>query len=205
MLYWLFFSFLRKELPNRQKPERQRIRQGYLSKKDGLYSARYVDEQGKRHKKYFPTLPEARNWLKQAKEAPIPEDELFIPSEMTVDTWFEFWINNIVGDFSPNTRRNYSERYRHNIQPVIGKMRLTDVKPMYCKMVLNRMDATYAGSTTRQTYIAIGTMLRSAVMNDLIPKHPMLPVQSRAVCSLRFCKSFSAMPASKPQWTVMSM
>jgi integrase len=146
---------------------------GISQRKDGLYSARYVDELGKRHDKYFPTLPEARNWLKQAKEAPLPQDDLFIPNEMTVDTWFEFWINNIVGDLAPNTRRNYRERYKHNIQPVLGKMRLVDVKPMYCKMVLNRMEATYAGSTIRQTYIAMGTMFKSAVMNGLISKHPM--------------------------------
>ena len=146
---------------------------GICQRKDGLYSARYVDELGKRHDKYFPTLPEARNWLKQAKESPIPQDDLFIPNEMTVDTLFEFWINNIVGDLAPNTRRNYRERYKHNIQPVLGKMRLTDVKPMYCKIVLNRMEATYAGSTIRQTYIAMGTMFKSAVMNGLISKHPM--------------------------------
>ena len=90
-----------------------------------------------------------------------------------MDTWFEFWINNIVGDLAPNTRRNYRERYKHNIQPVLGKMRLVDVKPMYCKIVLNRMEATYAGSTIRQTYIAMGTMFKSAVMNGLINKHPM--------------------------------
>ena len=98
---------------------------------------------------------------------------MFIPNEMTVDTWFEFWIANIIGDLAPNTRRNYRERYKHNIQPVLGKMRLVDVKPMYCKMVLNRMEATYAGSTIRQTYIAMGTMFKSAVMNGLISKHPM--------------------------------
>ena len=147
---------------------------GICQRKDGLYSARYVDEFGKRHDKYFPTLPEARNWLKQAKEAPLPQDDLFIPNEMTVDTWFEFWINNIVGDLAPNTRRNYRERYKHNIQPVLGKMRLVDVKPMYCKMVLNQMEADYAGSTIRQTYIAMGTMFRAALMNDLIAKHPMM-------------------------------
>ena len=146
---------------------------GLCQRQDGLYSARYVDELGKRHDKYFPTLPEARNWLKQAKEAPFPQDDLFIPNEMTVDTWFEFWINNIVGDLAPNTLRNYRERYKHNIQPVLGKMRLVDVKPMYCKMVLNRMETTYAGSTIRQTYIAMGTMFKSAVMNGLISKHPM--------------------------------
>ena len=163
---------------------------GICQRKDGLYSARYVDELGKRHDKYFPTLPEARNWLKQAKEAPIPQDDLFIPNEMTVDTWFEFWINNIVGDLAPNTRRNYRERYKHNIQPVLGKMRLTDVKPMYCKMVLNQMEADYAGSTIRQTYIAMGTMFRAALMNDLIAKHPMDGVRYtkpvRAVNDIKF-------------------
>lgn len=163
---------------------------GICQRKDGLYFARYVDSLGKRHDKYFHTLSDARNWLKQAKEATAPQNDLFIPSEMTVDTWFEFWITNIVGDLAPNTIRNYRERYKHNIQPVIGQMRLVDVKPMYCKMVFNRMEATYAGSTIRQTYIAMGTMFRSAVMNDLIVKHPMDGVRFnkpiRAVDDIRF-------------------
>ena len=148
---------------------------GISQRKDGRYTVRYVDELGKRHDKYFHTLSDARNWQKQANNAPspVPQDDFFVPSEMTVDTWFEFWITNIIGDLAPNTRRNYRERYRHNIQPVLGKMRLVDVKPMYCKIVLNRMEATYAGSTIRQTYIAMGTMFKSAVMNGLINKHPM--------------------------------
>lgn len=55
----------------------------------------------------------------------------------------------------------------------MGGMLLTDVKPLHCKMVLNLMDESYAGSTIRQTYIAMGTMFKSALMNDLIQKHPM--------------------------------
>ena len=43
-----------------------------------------------------------------------------------------------------------------------------DVKPMHCQIILNRMESTYAGSTIRQTYIAMGTMFKSAVMNDII-------------------------------------
>ena len=92
---------------------------------------------------------------------------------MTVDTWFDYWIKNIVGDLAPNTLRNYRERYKFNIQPIIGGMLLSDVKPMHCKMVLNQMDNDYAGSTIRQTYICMGTMLKSALMNDLIVRHPM--------------------------------
>lgn len=145
---------------------------GISQRKDGLYCARFVDKYGKRHEKYFSAIPEARNWLDDAKYAD-KHDNVFVPSDMTVDTWFDYWIKNIVGDLALNTRRNYCERYEHNIQPIIGSMKLSDVKPLHCKMVLNAMDKDYAGSTIRQTYITMGTMLKSALMNDLIAKHPM--------------------------------
>ena len=145
---------------------------GICQRKDGLYNARFVSSEGKRQVKCFSSLPEARNWLEDAKYADRHED-VFAPPDMTVTEWFEFWISHIVGDLAPNTKRNYRERYEYNVKPVIGKMRLTDVKPMHCKMVFNRMEASYAGSTIRQTYIAMGTMFRAAVMNDMIRKHPM--------------------------------
>ena len=162
---------------------------GICQRKDGLYSARFVNKQGKRTVKCFSTLPEARNWLEDAKYAD-KHDNLYVPSDMTVDAWFEYWIENIVGDLAPNTRRNYRERYKRNIQPVIGGMRLEAVKPMHRKMVLNKMEDGYAGSTIRQAYIAMGTMFRSAVMNDLIAKHPMNGVRYtkpvRAVDDIKF-------------------
>ncbi len=162
---------------------------GICQRKDGLYFARFVDRSGKRHDKYFKTLPEARNWLDDARYAD-KHDNIFVPTDMTVNAWFEYWIENIVGDLAPNTRRNYRERYKKNIQPVIGKMLLSDVKPMHCKIVLNSMDEDYAGSTIRQTYICMGTMLKSALMNDLIVRHPMNGVRYtkpvRAVNDIKF-------------------
>ena len=145
---------------------------GICQRKDGLYSARYVDALGNRHQKYFPTLPEARNWIEEAKYADKHED-VFVATSTTVDEWFNFWIENIVGDLASNTLRNYRERYIQNIQPVMGRMLISNVKPMHCKKVFIQMYADYAGSTIRQTYIAMGTMFQAAKMNDLIAKHPM--------------------------------
>lgn len=145
---------------------------GLSQRKDKRYSARYVSKSGKRIEKYFNNLPEARNWLANSKY----EDNynrFGITSTVTVDTWFNYWYDNLIVDLSPNTRRNYEERYRINIQPSIGKMIISDVKPMHCKLILNKMLENYAGSTIRQTYIAMGTMFRAAVMNDVIAKHPM--------------------------------
>ena len=162
---------------------------GICQRKDGSYYARFVDKRGKRHEKYFPTLPEARNWLEDARYND-KHGNTFIPSGKTVDQWFEYWVNHVVGDLAPNTRRNYQERYAHNIQPLIGDMLLSDVKPMHCKMVLNQMDAIYAGSTIRQAYITMGTMFKSAVMNGLLEKHPMDGVRYtkpvRAVSDIKF-------------------
>ena len=120
---------------------------GIYQRKDGLYHARFVDKAGKRHEKYFQTIPEARNWIEQAKYADKHED-VFCPSDTTVDTWFSFWVENIVGDLAPNTLRNYRERYKQNIQPIIGKMLLSDVKPMHCKKVL--LVAVLQGFVDRQ-------------------------------------------------------
>ena len=132
---------------------------GIYQRKDGRYSARYINKYGERQEKIFQTVPEARNWIEESKYAD-KHDEVFVPTEITVDEWFNFWIENIVGDLAPNTLRNYRERYVRNIQPVMGKMLISDVKPMHCKKVFLQMDADYAGSTIRQAYIAIKGLCR---------------------------------------------
>lgn len=162
---------------------------GISQRKDGKYTARFTGQDGSRRERHFKTLPEARNWLADAQYED-KHGKIITNADMTVDMWFQYWMENLICDLAPNTKRNYQERYKHNIQPVIGSMRISDVKPMHCKVVLNRMDATYAGSTIRQTYIAMGTMLRCAVMNDIITKHPMDGVRYtkpvRAVDDIKF-------------------
>lgn len=145
---------------------------GLSQRKDKKYSARYVTKSGKRIEKYFDTLPEARNWLADSRYEDL-HSTTGITSTVTVDTWFNYWYDNLIVDLSPNTRRNYKERYEKNIKSTIGKMCISDVKPMHCKMILNNMMDKYAGSTIRQAYIAMGTMFLAAVMNDVISKHPM--------------------------------
>ena len=59
---------------------------GIYQRKDGKYSARYYAKDGKRKEKYFNTLPEAKNWLADAKY----EDRhnlIVADPKMTVDKW----------------------------------------------------------------------------------------------------------------------
>lgn len=159
---------------------------GICQRKDGLYYARYTSKSGQKYQKYFKTVQEAKNWLAREQDIPSTKPE----SSITVNEWFEYWHGNIVNDLSVNTRRNYRERYERNMKPIIGDMLISDVRPMHCKAVLNSMTDNYAGSTIRQAYIAMGTMFRSAVMNDIIAKHPMNGVRFakpvRAPSDIRF-------------------
>ena len=148
------------------------IGKGICQRKDGLYTARFISQDGVRREKYFKTIPEARNWLADAIYLDR-HSEFEVSSSMTVAEWFEFWDANLKSDLSPNTRRNYRERFEKNMRSVIGDMPIGDVKPLHCKIILNRMNDDYAGSTIRQAYIAMGSMFRAAVDNGLIKKHPM--------------------------------
>ena len=51
----------------------------------------------------FRRSPEARNWIEESKYANAHED-VFVATDTTVDQWFDFWIENIVGDLAPPIR-----------------------------------------------------------------------------------------------------
>ena len=163
---------------------------GLAQRADGYYTARFVDQTGKRVQAYFDKPSQARTWLEDAKSQDrnntvavpfnvVADDVLKknaeLPSfnNMTVNEWFDFWIDSIIPDLAGNTRRNYRDRYERNIRPVIGNLKVGDVRPFHCKKVLLDMEDDYAGSTIRQTYITMGTMFKSALMNGVISKHPM--------------------------------
>ena len=145
---------------------------GISQRKDGSYSARFVTVSGKRVQKYFPLLQDARKWLEEARLNDSKDGYVFT-GYMTVDEWYNFWIVNIKEKtVRSNTVRNYRERYNRNIKKHLGKMRISEVKPMHCQLVLNEMDRDYAGSTIYQCLIAMYNMFESAYLNDVIPANP---------------------------------
>lgn len=146
---------------------------GICQRKDGLYTARFISKRtGKSVQKYFPKLQECRKWYADERF----QDEhsgINVSGDMTVTAWFNYWIENIKGDsIRPNTRRNYKERFEHNIKYCIGNMLLSNVKPMHCQNVLNQMKDDYKTSTIYQTRITMYCMFLDAVENDMILKNP---------------------------------
>ena len=145
---------------------------GLSQRKDGKYSARFVASNGKRVEKYFAGLQDAKRWLDDMQEKDQHggisdfEDATFIQ-------WFDYWLENIKGKtIRRNTYRNYRDRFDINVAPVIGKMKLKDIKPMHCQNVLNLMEEDYAGSTIHMTLLTMYTSLNGAVENGLIHSNP---------------------------------
>lgn len=146
---------------------------GISQRKDGLYTARFTDRNGKRKQQYFKKLQECRNWLADAQF----QDEhgnISASDDMTVNAWFDYWINDIKGrTVRWTTLRSYKDRYEKNIKESIGNMIIGTVKPMHCQNILNKMDTDgYTGSSMARTKATMSSMFSDALENGLIISNP---------------------------------
>lgn len=146
---------------------------GLTQRKDSRkYEANYYNSDGKRVVRSFKTLSEARRWLvdskyEEAHNLPILSDKL------TVDEAFKMWIAHKEKQLRPNTIRNHKERYESDIKPVLGRMRLIDVKPTHCQKILDlMMDDDYAYGTMKLTLNTMTGLFWYAYENDMIRKSP---------------------------------
>ena len=145
---------------------------GICQRKDGLYTARFTDRLGNRQQQYFNELQDCRQWLADAKFEDAHGNVLQCRNP-TVDVWFHYWIEHIKGsNVRYNTKRNYNERYKRNIKPLIGDMPLKEIKPLHCQNVLNQMSAHYSNSVIDHSRLVMRMLFDSAVENELLAKNP---------------------------------
>lgn len=145
---------------------------GITQQKNGLYRAGFVDKHGKRQIKRFKKLQECRQWISDATYIDEHSD-IEQATDMMVNAWFEYWISIKKQTVRPNTVRNYTERYHRNIEAIIGKKLLTDVKPIHCQRIFSKMaEEGYRTTTIYQTRIALYNMLEFAKENDVIRNNP---------------------------------
>ena len=84
---------------------------GISQRKDGLYQARFVNRFGKRETIYAKTLNEIRHQLRTEQY----EDEKMlnvISKEMTLDEWYEIWMNTCKKNCRNSTKETYAGHYR---------------------------------------------------------------------------------------------
>lgn len=144
---------------------------GICQRKDGRYMARITLRNGKRTQMYFDKFKQAEKWLIDTRYD--DEHGNIQSSNMTVDTWFDFWLNTLHADVRYNTKRNYQSYYNRRIKETIGCMLISDVKPLHCMAVLNeaKLKGDSHGSMVK-TRSVMSSLFSTAVENELINKSP---------------------------------
>lgn len=145
---------------------------GISQRSDGLYTARFTDRYGNRKQRYFHKLQECRKWLADAQ---FDEEHGNINafSEMTVEAWFDYWINEIKGkNIRLSTVSVYRNRFNKHMKFYIGNMKLCEVKPLHCQNILNNMASNCTNSTINEIKTTMHNMFESAVDNEIIVKNP---------------------------------
>lgn len=146
---------------------------GLHQRKDGLYSARFLNRNNKRVEKCFKKISEARKWLAEAKYD-NEHGNICNTSNMTVNTWFKYWLENIkINTVRKSTLTCYIDRYNANIKEYIGNMIISEVKPMHCQNILNNMVSKgYATASITLTRVTLHSIFSSAQENEMILKNP---------------------------------
>ena len=133
---------------------------GISQKTNGKYLARKRIGGGKRISKEFESLSEAKRYLDGSRIT-------------TVDDWFIFWIETLMGSLRINTKLGYTSRYNAWVKPVIGNMDITEVKPMNCMIVLNNMNEKMKkAGTINAVKLIMHVMFNYAVENGVISSNP---------------------------------
>jgi integrase len=145
---------------------------GICQQANGMYLARFTDRFGKRRSKRFTKLQESRKWL--ADEMYLNEHgSIDACQDVTVDTWFEYWISMKKKTVRYSTVTNHINRYTANIKDVIGNRLVSEVKPVHCQQIFTRMaDQGYKSSSMHITKETLHGLLEFAVENDLIATNP---------------------------------
>lgn len=144
---------------------------GILQEKNGYYCARFVDKSGKRRSKRFKKLQECRQWLADMTFYDQTSD-IYHPDDMSVQGWYDYWIDLKQKIQKPHTIAAYKNRYEKNIKPVIGSMLLTDVRTLHIQTIFIQMSNNYNNKTIQLTKAVLFNMFKLAFDNNIIMKNP---------------------------------
>lgn len=135
---------------------------GYYRKRVKLRDGRYKDVRGKTKEELRTKLYE----LETAQRMGIVLDDKTTVAELAVQ-----WYNNRKAGLSESRREDYCSAINIRIAPVLGLLRVRDVRPEDCQRVMVA-SAQLSFSTQQKTVSALKQIFECAVDNGLILRSP---------------------------------
>lgn len=143
-------------------------------RKDGRYQARYVNRFGNRQIIYANTLNEVRMKLK--KELYEDGMELNVAdNNMTLDEWFEVWLETCKRNCRDTTKRTYNTQY-NRLRKELGWRKLTSLNLVTVQKAFNELKTD---DSRRACKTILVDMLNRAMESDLINKNVALSVNTK--------------------------
>ena len=139
---------------------------GISQRKDGLYQARFVNRFGKRQTIYAKTLNEIRHLLRTEQ---YEDDKMLnvINDDMTLDEWYEIWMNTCKKNCRNSTKETYASHYRR-VQKQLGWMKLTKLNLIVIQQVFNELRSDNERKNSKKILV---DMLEKAIDADLLVKN----------------------------------
>lgn len=100
-------------------------------------------------------------------------------SNQTLNEYLDRWFDQYDGNhYAPSTFANYVGIINYDVRPIIGQVKLSELKPLHIQKVLNAMKSRdVCSNTRRRLYSVISTALDSAVQWGTLEENPAVHVQ----------------------------
>lgn len=116
-----------------------------------------------------------------------------VNNRMTVDQWFDTFMDVYKVDVKVSTRDSYKSMYVNKVKPVFGTMKMVNVKSVTLQRFFNELAKEYALNSVKLCYALMSTMFKTAYRQDVIavnpfdkvdaPKQSKIPQRVKAVLS----------------------
>ena len=141
-------------------------------RKDGLWCAQ-ISLGGRRLTKYAKTQKECRDWIKETISK-IDGGLTFEATQLTLERFFELWLNGKELSRRPGTVDNYRKIANTYILPRLGNMRLQEILPAHIKQLYLLLKQEGKGARSIQaTHVVLHCALKQAVREGLLGRNPL--------------------------------
>lgn len=126
--------------------------------------------EGKRH--YIRAKDMAEYEVKKALKLKDLEEGKIIESKMLVRDWAKEWMETYKSAvLSDEQYKDYNSRLNRHILPVIGHIRLKDVKPIHLQKIMLNITGL-SGSRIKKISQCLNQLFKAAKVNGLISENP---------------------------------
>lgn len=136
------------------------------------YQATVRDQYGRRQRRTFDRLADARTWRRTATPTNVKAPTLDALAADVLDRMRSGTLRRNGHPYRDNTILGYESSLKAHILPKLGAIRVDRLTYRHIQDVATEMSATRSGSTIRNAITALRTILEDARRNDYIRENP---------------------------------